>query len=273
MKYKLNNLQEFLLWLSIFSASAIFCNPTKAVFLHLITTLGFGIALFYILTFITKKKKSLINTIATSLIIFLTLHYGLETQNIAYDLIVTAIAIFYKFFFEYKGSPIINPTVFSLLIVAIASQLLHLENELFVSWWGASFNGYISLILILPWLIYGTYKWKKIPTFLTFLITHGIIALIMWHAKIFNLDTLKFIFTDSTLYFYIVVMLIEPKTSPFKIKDQIIYGLIAVIAYNLFNYLHLAYFELLAIAVANLYNFAVKIIQLRAMQKTVIKKL
>ena len=53
-------------------------------------------------------------------------------------------------------------------------------------------------------------------------------------------------------------MLIEPKTSPILKKDQIIYGVLAAIAYNGIKHFEIAHFDLLAIAIANLYFFVSK---------------
>ena len=259
MQFKLNSIQEVLLFLSIFSIFAIYKNPSTGVFVHLATTIGFSVILFYLFTFLSKKKKLLSNTLITSFILFLILHYFTQNQNIIYDLLVTFLAIFSKFFLEYKGSPIINPATFACLIIGYISRFFPIGSPLFVSWWGTAFGGYLSMILILPWLTYGVYRWEKLPTLISFLITNAIMLFLLQQ----NLELIKFIYTSSTIYFLGSIMLIDPKTSPFMRNQQIIYGLIAGITYPIFMKLNLPYFELLAIATANIYFFTKKIIQIR----------
>ncbi len=245
-------MQEMIVFLTVFSGFAVYSNFNFSVLWHISTTIIFSIILFYLFSFISKKKKLLSNAIISSLIIFLLIHYFTQNQNIIYDLIISFVTIFYKFFLEYKSIPIINPVVFSSLIVGYISQIFPIGSPLFVSWWGASFNGYLSLILILIWLVYGLRKWRKTAIAISFLAVHLIILLTLRDQ---GHEIAKFSFFDSTIYFFTAIMLIEPKTSPVKNKDQIIYGILAAIAYNLFFVLNVYYFELATIAVANLYNF------------------
>lgn len=122
----------------------------------------------------------------------------------------------------------------------------------FVSWWGVSFEGYISLALIATWIIFGLKTWKKWPIFALFLLTH------FFFLAFQDLATARFIFTDATIYFLTAIMLIEPKTSPFSRKEQIIYAFIAAAVYNMLFHLHIAHYELYAIAAANFYYFCAK---------------
>jgi hypothetical protein len=253
MKFKLKPLQEITLVLLLISLGALIKNFRPEVFLHFSSTVGFGIILFFILSKITKKKKTLLNTVVTTLIIFLTLHYGFENKDLIYPLALTAIAIFAKFFINIKGSTVINPAVLALLV----GQFL-LEGT-FISWWGTNYNigpVPIALIILAIWIIFGLKKWRKLPILLTFLITHAAVLLVTG-----ELDFAKFTFTDGTVYFLAAIMLIDPKTSPMLKRDQIIFALIAVIAFNALKYPGIAGFELWTIATANLYFFGTKILK------------
>ena len=178
MKHKLNPLQQFTLFLSVYALFATFFqldfslgfSANQWIMWHLIATLGFGFGLFYVFTRFFKKKKSIWNTVATCLIIFLVLHPGTSMAALLYPLVATLIAITYKFFFEYKGKPIINPVVFSLLVLASITALLpSLENP-FVSWWGASFEEPLALVLLVAWIFTGLRTWRKLPLLISFLL-------------------------------------------------------------------------------------------------------
>lgn len=255
MKLKTSPLQLTVSFLSIYSAIALSYNFSINTLLHLAATLGFGLILFGLFTLISKKKKSILNTIISTLIIFLVLHYGNEggeIKDLLIPLTVTFIAIFSKFFLEYKGSPIINPVVLALLTTYYISTPL-------ISWWGTNFAGYISLTLIALWIALGIKKWRKSTILIAFLLAHITLLLIRQQS----LSTIQFILTDATIYFMAGIMLIDPKTSPILKKEQIIYGIIAALSYNLLAHYQINNFNLLAIAAANLYFFSTKILKLR----------
>lgn len=93
-------------------------------------------------------------------------------------------------------------------------------------WWGASFSprlpiaGGISVAVFLtvPFAMYVAYKYKKLKIVGAFLVTFTLAFLLL--LKNFPL----FILLEGTLLFYTLVMVVEPKTSPVMLKDQLIYG-------------------------------------------------
>jgi hypothetical protein len=252
MKIKLKPVQEITLILLLISAGALIKNFRTEVFLHLAATLGLGILLFFILSKITKKKKVFYNTVITSLIIFLTLNYGFETKHLIYPLVITTVAIFAKFFIQSKGSSIINPAVFALLIGKI-----FLDGS-FISWWGTNYKlgAPIALIFVAIWTIFFLRKWRKVPVLITFLAAHALILLVTG-----QFEFAKFTFTDGTIYFLAAIMLIDPKTSPMMKKDQIIFAIIAALSLNILKEFSISGFELWAIAVANLYFYGSKVLK------------
>lgn len=253
MKHKLNPLQQFVLFLSIYAIAAISQNPYLEVFIHLGATVGFSLVLFYIFTKLFKKKKNVWNTLATALIMFLVLDFGTDIAGFAWDspdllnaLLAMLIAMVYKFFFEYKGKPIINPVVFAILLLASILALFPEMKPPFASWWGASFSEPFTLVLILAWIAVGVKTWRKWPLLLSFLAAYAAYSLIYQSVEYF-----QFFFSTATLYFIAAVMLIEPKTSPIKTNHQIICGIVAGMTYGFV----LNYGALVAIAVMNLCNF------------------
>ncbi|MDA1060764.1 MAG: hypothetical protein O3B47_03145 [bacterium] len=266
MKLKLNPLQQVTLLLAAFSLGAIVQNLSLKVFIHLGATLGFGLALFYLFTFLSRKKKNIYNTVISTLIIFLVLHYGIKTADVIYPIIVTFIAIFSKFFLERKNFPIINPVVFALLLTYLASTVIPSFDAPFISWWGTnykaligSYNFPLGMLLILVWMFFGLGKWRKYRILFSFLVAHSILLFLRTNLDAtINFTTLEFTLSDATIYFFAAIMLIEPKSSPMIKLQQIIFGIIAALAYNLMAHFQVNHFDLFAIAIANLYFFGAR---------------
>lgn len=269
MKLKLNPTQKVALILALCSLGAIWVNWTNfnsKLLLHLASTLGFGLILFYIFKFISKKEKNIWNTIISCLILLLVLNFAFGTKDIVLALIATFITIFSKFFLEPKGMPIINPVVLGLLVTFLIAKIIPALDPVFISWWGASYKLSLAsnfivdlpLTLMAIWIVWGLPQWRKLPILISFLIFHAILILLIniKDPEIWNF--LKYSFTTGTIYFFTAIMLIEPKTSPILKKDQIIFALIAAITYNLLLYIKAPHFDLFAIAAANLYFFFYK---------------
>lgn len=250
MKFKLNPLQQFALFLAVYSSFAVWFNFGEDVLWHLAATLGFALVLFYALSAVSKRKKVIWNTIATSLIIFLVLNFGQTLNDLWYPLTAVFIAVTYKFFFEYKGKPIINPTVFTLLLLMSIAGVIPGAEPVFVSWWGASFAEPLAVILLLVWVLAGLNVWKKWPIFLSFIIPYAVFTYFYG-----GMDFTKFIFTTGTVYFFTAVMLVEPKTSPILTRNQIIAGVFTAAVYSALLYFKVGASELIAIAAMNLLNF------------------
>jgi hypothetical protein len=254
MKFKLNPTKQLALLLAILAFLASAFSFSGAVLLHLAVTLGFALILYWFYSTFTSKRKDIWNTVITALIIFLLLHYGTSFSDIIYPLIAVFIAITMKFFVEHRGSPIINPSVAGLLLMAAIAALIPGMDDAFISWWGASFRGYLSLSLLLIWLVVGVHKWRKLPIVASFLLAHAVI--LMFRGE--GIEFIQYTFTNSTIFFLSAVMLIDPKTSPMKNRQQFLFGLVAAIAYNVFIQYGVPYSGLFAIVTANLSYFLMK---------------
>ena len=94
----------------------------------------------YLLKFLTKKPKNVLNSVISGLILFLTLHYGPDVQALWIGAAAMGMILVYKFFLQYKGISWVNPVVFGLLFAHFIGG--------FVSWWGAAFGGYWWFCLV-----------------------------------------------------------------------------------------------------------------------------
>ncbi len=257
MKFKLDPTKFFAGILIIMSVLAIGFNFHKHSLLHFIATLGLGLILYAVYGALSGKRKNLWNTVITCLIIFFLLDYGSGNMDMFYSLFATFIAMTMKFFLDWKGSPVINPAVAGLLLTVGLAAIIPNADSVFISWWGASFQGWISLVVVALWMVIGIKKWSKWPAVLSFLIAHAAILILRGMER----ETLEFIFSDSTIYFMASFMLIEPKTSPIAKKEQIVFGLIAALTLNFFMQAGLSYGELFAIGFANVSFALMRIIR------------
>ncbi|QQR54405.1 hypothetical protein IPG41_04340 [Candidatus Peregrinibacteria bacterium] len=259
MLIKLDPIKRGAAFLVLLSAFAFGYNASGQVALHLLSTVGFSLLLYSAYTwFLPNKHKNAWNTLITGLILFLILHYGVTWTDLIYPLTATFLAVSIKFFVEYKGSPIVNPAAASLLLAALVLAFVPGLDRPFVSWWGASFwlldlgpvQIPLSLLLLLPWLIFGVPSWRRWTAVLSFFAVYFVGLLLRGQG----LESVQFVFTDSMIYFYATVMLIEPKTSPFRPSHQLLYGAVAAALIHVLLLVHAPYPELFALVAANLGN-------------------
>jgi hypothetical protein len=246
-RFKLSNHQVFVGFLGIYSLLAIFFHPQS--WPNLLLILSLGLIYFAFNQKVLHHQKNFWNTLISLLIIFLVWHYSSDLNGFLLSGLTVLIALSLKYFAQYKGCSITNPAATAMLAVALFNEFFQISELSFVSWWGASFGGLISLALILLWLIAGVGKWARLTAILVFLIPHFILSYLFKGQEYF-----LFIIQDATIYFYVTIMLIDPKSSPVKKSDQIIYALLALVSWHLLEYLSIPNYELWSILIANFYH-------------------
>jgi Na+-translocating ferredoxin:NAD+ oxidoreductase RnfD subunit len=148
-----------------------------------------------------------------------------------------------------QSGPIFNPAALTAFVFGIAGY--------YPAWWGMSFPPSIpivpggisvALLLTVPFAGYVAYRYRKLP------IVFSLIAVfILTNLIIFGTIPLLFL-VEGAFVFFLLVMAIEPKTSPVTVKDQSIYGAIAGLGIPLGMYLGAADTLLLSLLLANLYT-------------------
>lgn len=212
------------------------------------------ITLFTIIGLIIQKINQRINyidSVISGLILFLILD---PLTSLLEVLIITIIYGILKFL-RFKNMPIFNPISIALIAFYFIS-LITPVNAPFVSWWGTAYLDYISIIFLLPALLYSLYKFRKINYFISIFLTFVVIDTLINGFNTFNLIT-------GTMYFAIGIMFIEIKTSPTQKLDQIVIGILAGVILVLFNFIKLPYPILFTILSANLIFFAKKLYLLK----------
>ncbi len=276
MKFKLHPIKTFTFFLAVLAVAATVRNFSEWVLLHLACTLGFALILYWFYSFISSKHKNIWNTVATGLILFLLLHYGQDYTAIFAPLLATFFAITHKFFVEYKGSPVLNPTVAALLLTAAVFAILPGVELPFISWWGVAFGPSfqvgmwtfsLSFGILLLWLIFGLRLWQKYPTLFAFLAVHLLVLMFQGQGT----DFLRYTLTDSTIYFMAGAMLIEPKSSPIRPTQQLLFGGFAALVYHLFIHYQVPYAGLFCIGAANFLSLGLSAASSKANGKAVQK--
>jgi Na+-translocating ferredoxin:NAD+ oxidoreductase RnfD subunit len=195
-----------------------------------------------------EKRKRIMpdGAVITGLIISLVLS---TTSSWLLVAATSIISILSKHILVHRKKSIFNPAAFGLLL----SILFFRSGQ---SWWGA-FGDLPAWTLV--FLLIGGYaatnRVNKYPQVFSFLGTFFVLLFIMGHFNIGDAsDALRPPFINAVLFFAFF-MLTDPPTSPAKVKQQIIFGILAavvgVVVYGLFGGLMYLFIGLLS---GNLYH-------------------
>lgn len=184
---------------------------------------GVGFCVIFDLLFTYFRKKVLFipyAAIATGLIMSLIINQSAGIFQIALS---SSLAMGIKNFLRISGRHIFNPVATGLFL----SSLIFGD---YIGWWGVSFQ-YIKtfnlqdliffLILLSPLLVSGL-RLKKYYAIFTYLLVNTIFS----HFSIPSLHSFISTLLNPSVLFFAIVMLPEPMTSPVKVKNQVIYGVL-----------------------------------------------
>jgi hypothetical protein len=224
------------------------------IVINLLIVLSICLVVPYLISYYSNKKISFFNGFITSLILFLLI----DPREEKYVVFIIALgALVFRLIFRYRRKPILNPAVSGILIVVMFSLFFEKLNP-FISWWGVSFAPRIfekiSIAALLT-IIIGIYLARK--TAKRYVMTGIIFAfLLVVFLNIFFSKSydLVFLFLDGTFVFAVLVMLSEPKTSPIRKNQQIIYSLVFAVVWGILFYLNEGYAIIYAIFAANIFN-------------------
>ena len=189
----------FAIYLAIKDKSSIFLLTTGFAVFSALSVESF------ILYFRTKAWKLTTSSIITGLIV----GYVLSSDQAWWKFFAAgALAILFKYLIIFKKKHIFNPAAFGIFLTLI---LFGASTQ-----WKGTYIWYI----LLPGGVYFAQKIGKlriiISYFLVFFVLFGAQAIVQRVPLVNILGYLS--------YFYIFVMIIEPKTSPVKPRGQIIFG-------------------------------------------------
>jgi Na+-translocating ferredoxin:NAD+ oxidoreductase RnfD subunit len=189
----------FAIFLSFKERSPVFLYATCAAVISAL------MAESLILYFRTKIFQATESSIITGLIV----GFVLSSDEAWWKLILAAVlAIVSKYLIQIRKKHIFNPAAFGILLAILI--------------FGAStqWNGTYLWYILLPFGLYFSYKLRKIEI----LISYAVVSLALFGIQAaFHRIPFAHIFGYFS-YFYIFIMVIEPKTTPVKQAGKIIFG-------------------------------------------------
>jgi Na+-translocating ferredoxin:NAD+ oxidoreductase RnfD subunit len=174
--------------------------------------------------FVLMKSKShffSLSAIISGLIIALVLKPGIHWYI---PLLAALIAILSKHAVKIKGRHIFNPANLGLFITGL---IFHAH----LFWWGGEI---LWLTIVLG--LFVAYQLKRIPLVLTYIAVQFVFLAIYYYTQ--DIAIIKAFYMIN--FFFVFIMLIEPKTAPLLRWGRIVYGVLtAVIASVLMSFGHL----------------------------------
>ncbi|MFP4401593.1 MAG: hypothetical protein ACLFPL_00015 [Candidatus Nanoarchaeia archaeon] len=218
---KINKVNIFLYLLMFYTCIAFVFNSDNFMNLFLslsslIILTGVGYAIFKVFDLSTPKFSTMLISI---LIIFLILFPDEYSFEFAITQVLLITGLFLVKYIRINKKPVMNPATFAFIFASLISLLIPSINGVFISWWGASFGGYIGFFSLLPAVLFAGYYFKKWPLLLGFFVTQFLILFI---------SSSQFSVLSLTL-FLAGIMLLEIKTSPIKLYEQIVYGIVGAL--------------------------------------------
>ncbi|MDD5432560.1 MAG: RnfABCDGE type electron transport complex subunit D [Candidatus Omnitrophica bacterium] len=123
-------------------------------------------------------------------------------------ILIPFLAIISKYLFRIKGRHVFNPAAFGIFLASVAFGV--------TTQWRGTYLWYI----LAPFGIYFIYKIRK----LEIIISYGITALLLFGFSALRQNIPLVHIFGYLSYFFIFIMLIEPKTTPVKFKGKVIFG-------------------------------------------------
>lgn len=197
-------LSGFALYLSFKNKDAAFLFAT---FMAVIFAVGFESAIL----FFKNRKLSITDS---SIISGLIIGYVLSTRNSPWVFLLTCgLAICSKYLIRINKKHLFNPAAFGIFLASIL--------------FGASlqWKGTYLWHILLPFGLYFVYKINKLEV----IIGYGLTAVGLFGIQAILQKVSLFNIFGYLSYFYIFIMLIEPKTTPIRPLGKLIFGIGAAI--------------------------------------------
>lgn len=174
----------------------------KVISVALISTLALETAILYL-------KNRTLQITESSIITGLIIGYVLAGDEAWWKIFLASLmAVFSKHLLRVKNKHIFNPAAFGILLTII---LFGASTE-----WRGTYLWYI----LLPFGSYLAYRIKKVEL----IIGYAIISLLLFGAQAISQKVFFWNIFGYFSYFYIFVMVIEPKTTPVKTIGKYLFG-------------------------------------------------
>ena len=218
----------YLIILSILKITNVFIEDSHEVGFHFIkltiALIVISSALFIAFKYGLDRRKKYQHAIISTLIILLILSHA--DLNPVRGVLLMLLLYISKFLIKYKRQNIFNPVVFAVGITTLLALFIPGVDIPPLDWSGIDIRFSIfgtavplSLIFITLSLIFNVGRVRKHPLALSFIISSLLLGLI---PNSYDGNYLSFIIITAFIGSAIIV---EPKTSPTKTKEQLIFGI------------------------------------------------
>lgn len=229
--HKLNAYDHLLVFMSILTilkVVSVFASQGAADGLHILklaAELFLGSSLFFfVFKYLFDKTKTYKNALISTFILHLVLAH--DKPYLLGGIIMMSSIYVSKFFIKVNKKNIFNPIVFGIGFVSLLSlfipaidtppatfELLNFRYSIF----NIAFP--VAFIFLTLSLIFNTRRANRLALALSFIIPSLLFGLL------YQMNGSQYILYALGMLFTGVVIIIEPKTSPGKVKEQILYGL------------------------------------------------
>ncbi|MCK4992816.1 MAG: hypothetical protein KAS29_20105 [Bacteroidales bacterium] len=256
----------FLLILSVLKITDVFIDDGKEAGLHFIKL---GVALFVISSavflafkYALDRRKKYQHAVISTLIILLVLSHA--DLNPVRGVLVILLLYISKFLIKYKKQNIFNPVVFAVGMTTLFALFIPSMDIPPLDWSGIDIRFSIfgtafplPLLFITLSLIFNVGRVRKHPLALSFIASSLLLGFVM---NAYAGNSLSYILSTAFIGSAIIV---EPKTSPTKIKQQIIYGVTVAMMILGLSLVNVPNATILGLLIGNVFYFIYKRSKLR----------
>lgn len=251
----------YLIILSILKITNLFVVDGQEAGFHFIKL---GVALFAISSVIfiafkyglDRRKKYQHAVISTFIILLILSHADLNPVR---GVVVMLLLYISKFLIKYKKQNIFNPVVFAIGITTLLALFIPGMGLPPLDWsgidirfsiFGAAFP--LSLIFITLSLIFNVDRVRKHPLALSFIASSLLLGFII------NSSDGNYLSLIISTAFIGSAIIVEPKTSPTKIREQIIYGISMALLIMGLSLLNVPNVPIIGLLIGNAFYFLYK---------------
>lgn len=243
------------------SSTTPWTSVVQTIILQLVVSVVVATATDIVIKFLKTKQLKLSKTgIISGLFVASILAEGTSLELVV---LAAFLAMILKHLIRYQGRNIFNPTLLSLFIVALAFKVN-------MSWWASASLQVPELTIGIPVVVllglFISWKYKRFSLTLPALAVYFAISLLLQGISNINSETILSVILNNTVYYFVFLMLVEPKSSPVFAKSRVAYGITAAVILALLPLLPLQE----TFAGTTLYNQVAEIIQANVFLVTIL---
>lgn len=211
-------------------------------------------AMFFPLKKWVNPKKKYVHALISTLMLFIILNH--DAHDLLTGIVLLLVVYLAKFGLQYQKKAIFNPLALSVALVTLLAIPIPWIKDPGLTWDGlrATFTWFgvlvpLPLFFLTLSIFTNARRIRRIPLALTY------VAVALGLGYLVGNVSDWMLFVTGTLFMGSLVV-IEPRTSPVKVKQQLLYGAVAAGLFVLFLQLSVPSASMVALCVVNLGYFA-----------------